>query len=219
MSKERSNLIKKLIWVMVFSVSMAFVEAAVVVYLRAIYYPEGFAFPLRPIADNMISIELLRELTTIFMLLSIAVLVGKRFWERFAYFLFCFGVWDIFYYVWLKALLNWPLSIFEWDILFLIPLPWIGPVIAPVSISLLMIIFGFFIIYSFYKGHDFKPTLTSRILALVGTAAILFTFMHDTDATLHQQLPQPYLYGLLLTGELLYVAAFMISYLRTMRHE
>ena len=217
MSTDRIKLIKKITWVTVFSVSMAFVEAAVVVYLRTIYYPDGFEFPLRPITDNMIGVELLREFATILMLCSIAVLAGKRLWERFAYFLFCFGVWDIFYYIWLKVLLDWPSSIFDWDILFLIPLPWIGPVIAPVSISLLMVIFGFFIIYSFYKGYDFKPTLTSRILVLVGTAFILFSFMRDTDAALHQQLPQPYWYGFLLIGELLYVTAFMISYLKTMR--
>ena len=143
MSVDRANLIKKIIWITIFSIAMAFVEAAVVVYLRAIYYPEGFAFPLTPRTDTIIGVELLREFATILMLLSIAVLTGRRGWERFAYFLFCFGIWDIFYYIWLKLLLDWPSSIFEWDILFLIPLPWIGPVIAPVFLSMLMIIFGF----------------------------------------------------------------------------
>jgi len=217
MQSDRTKLIRKITWITVFSISMAFVEAAVVVYLRAIFYPEGFAFPLKPITDSLIVVELAREFATVLMLFSIAALAGKRLWERFAYFLFCFGVWDIFYYVWLKVLLDWPSSIFEWDILFLIPMPWIGPVIAPVSLSLLMIIFGFFIIYSFYKECDFKPTLLSRILTLVGTAFILFSFMRDTDATLHQQLPQPYLYEFLLIGAFLYVAAFMISYLKTLR--
>jgi hypothetical protein len=198
---------------------MAFVESAVVVYLRAIYYPQGFRFPLNPITDNMIGVELLREFATMLMLLSIAVLIGKKLWERFAYFLFCFGVWDIFYYVWLKVLLDWPSTIFEWDILFLIPLPWIGPVIAPVSISLLMLIFSLFIIHSFYKDYEFKPTLLSRILALAGTGFILFSFMRDIDATIHQQLPQPYRYELLLIGGLFYVAAFMISYLKTMKQK
>ena len=217
MSPDRTNLVRRIIWVTVFSISMGFVESAVVVYLRAIYYPEGFAFPLKPITDNMIGVELLREFATILMFLSIAVLIGKKLWERFAYFLFCFGVWDIFYYIWLKVLINWPLTIFDWDILFLIPLPWIGPVIAPVSISMLMIVFSIFIIYSFDKGYDFKPMLISRILALVGTGLILFSFMRDIDATIHQKLPQPYLYGLLVIGELMYIVAFTISYARTVR--
>ena len=214
---DRTTLIIKIIWAAIFSISMGFVEAAVVVYLRRIYYPGGFAFPLKPLTDSLIGIEVLRETATIFMLLSIAVLAGKRIWERFAYFLFCFGVWDIFYYIWLKVLLDWPSTIFDWDILFLMPMPWIGPVIAPVTISMLMIFFGLFIICSFYKGYDFRPTLISRILALIGTVFILFSFMHDTNATLHQQPPQPYLYGFLFIGEFLYTAAFIISYVKTVK--
>lgn len=217
MSTDRIKLIRKIIWVIVFSVSMAFVESAVVVYLRAIYYPGGFKFPLKPITDNLIAVEVLREVATILILLSVAVLISKKLWERFAYFLFCFGAWDIFYYVWLKVLLDWPPSIFEWDILFLIPLPWTGPVIAPVIISMLMIIFGLFIIHLFYRGHDFRPDLISRVFALIGTGLITFSFVHDTDATLHQQLPQPYRYEALFIGGFLYIAAFVISYLKTIR--
>ena len=212
-----NKLFKKLIWVAIFSISMGFVESAVVVYLRRIYYPEGFSFPLKPLIDNLIGVEVLREAATIFMLLSAAALAGKKIWERFAYFLFCFGVWDIFYYVWLKVLLDWPSTIFDWDILFLMPMPWIGPVIAPVTISMLMIFFGIFIIYSFYKGYDFRPILISRILVLVGTGFIIFSFMRDTGATLHQQLPQPYFYGFLFIGEFLYTAAFIISYVKTVK--
>ncbi|MCK5139407.1 MAG: hypothetical protein KAQ85_06160, partial [Thermodesulfovibrionia bacterium] len=190
-SVNRGNLIRTLIWVAIFSISMAFIESAVVVYLRAIFYPEGFAFPLKLESDNLIGIEVLREIATIFILLSIAVLVGRKLWERFAYFLFCFGVWDIFYYVWLKILINWPSTILDWDILFLIPLPWIGPVIAPVTLSLLMIIFSLFIIDSFHKGSDFKPKPLSRIFTLIGTGLILYSFLYDTNATLYQHPPKP----------------------------
>ena len=212
-----NKLFKQLIWVAIFSISTGFVEAAVVVYLRRIYYPEGFSFPLKPLIDNLIEVEVLREAATIFMLLSVAALAGKKIWERFAYFLFCFGAWDIFYYIWLKVLLDWPSTIFDWDILFLMPMPWIGPVIAPVTISMLMIFFGIFIIYSFYKGYYFKPILISRILVLVGTGFIIFSFMRDTNATLYQQPPQPYLYGFLFIGEFLYTAAFIISYVKTVK--
>ena len=212
-----NKLFIKIIWVAIFSISMGFVESAVVVYLRRIYYPQGFSFPLKPLIDNLMGVEVLREAATIFMLLSAAALAGKKIWERFAYFLFCFGMWDIFYYVWLKVLLDWPSTIFDWDILFLMPMPWIGPVIAPVTISMLMIFFGIFIIYSFYKGYDFKPILISRILVLVGTGFIIFSFMRDTGATLHQQLPQPYFYGFLFIGEFLYTAAFIISYIKAIK--
>jgi len=33
-------------------------------------------------------------------------------------------------------------SLLDWDILFLLPLPWWGPVLAPVLIALLMIVWG-----------------------------------------------------------------------------
>jgi hypothetical protein len=196
---------------------MAFVESAVVVYLRAIFYPEGFTFPLMALVDYKIFVEVLREIATIAMLLAVACLAGKQLWERFAYFILCFGIWDIFYYVWLKVLLNWPSSLIEWDVLFLIPLPWIGPVIAPASIALLMIIFAILILSAQQKGLAFKPARTSFILALAGTIIVLYTFMHDTDATLHQQMPRPYRYDLFGIGLVLYISSFLISYLKSVR--
>jgi hypothetical protein len=211
---RENTFVRKIICITVFSISMAFVESAVVVYLRSLYYPKGFSFPLKLITDTLIGVEVLREVATIFMLLSVSALTGRKFWERFAYFIFCFGMWDIFYYVWLKVLLDWPVSIFDWDILFLIPIPWIGPVIAPVTISVLMIIIGIFIIRLFHEGYDFKPPTNSRIFFLIGTGTILYSFMKDTGATLHQQQPLPYLYELLIIGELLYIIAFAISYKR-----
>ena len=211
---NNNNLIPKLLWLTIFAIAMAFVESAVVVYLRAIFYPDGFKFPLKAITDHKIVIEVFREAATLFMLLSVTFLSGKKLWERFAYFMFSFGVWDVFYYIWLKVLLNWPVSLFDWDILFLIPLPWISPVLAPVSISLLMIIFGIFIAHSVQRGQEFKPAFISRILALSGIILILYSFMHDVNATLHQQMPKPYHYEFLIIGDGLFIAAFLIAYVK-----
>jgi len=209
---KKNELYVKLLWLTVFAITMAFVESAIVVYLRAIYYPDGFRFPLKAITDYKIVIEVLREAATVSMLLSVAFLAGKNCWERFAYFMYSFGLWDIFYYVWLRVLLNWPASLFDWDILFLIPLPWISPVIAPVSISLLMIIFSILISRLIHQGRDFKPTLFSIILALSGIVLILYSFMYDVNATLHQQMPMPYHYDLLIAGNGLFIAAFVTAY-------
>jgi hypothetical protein len=214
-----TNTVKKIFLVTVFGVAMAFVESAVVVYLREIFYPEGFHFPLQALTDKLIGIEVLREIATMFMLLSVCILTGEKLWERFAYFLFCFGIWDIFYYIWLKLLIDWPSTLFEWDILFLIPLPWIGPVIAPVSISLMMIVFGIIMIWLFHRKFDFKPLFISKVLGVAGTGLVLFSFLRDTDATLHHKLPQPYLYELLLAGEFLYVVAFILSYRKIPRQK
>ena len=204
----------KFFWLFLFAIAMAFVESAVVVYLRVIYYPEGFAFPLKPLTDYKIIVEVCREIATIVMLMAVAHISGKKFWERFAYLIFIFGAWDIFYYVWLKVILNWPVTLLDWDILFLIPLPWIGPVIAPVSISILMIICSVMIIRSIDRGYEFKPSPLAYVIAIAATFIILYSFMYDTGATLRQQMPEPYKYGLLITGDVLYIAAFLMSYLR-----
>lgn len=216
---KMKDLILKILWVTVFAVAMAFVESAVVVYLRVIYYPEGFTFPLKLIMDDTIMVELYREIATLFMLLAVAVLAGRRLWERFAWFMLAFGVWDIFYYIWLKVLISWPSSLSEWDILFLIPVPWIAPVSAPLSISLLMILAGILIVHLFQNGHEFRPALTSYILASAGAALILYSFMQDTGATLYQQTPQPYHYEFLVIGDILFVAAFVISYVKAVKKE
>ena len=121
---------------------MGFLEAIVVVYMRELYYPEGFLFPLQLIPPRIFVIELVREISTIIMLLCIGLLIGKSALEKFAWFLLSFGVWDIFYYVALKLFLDWPESFLTWDILFLIPITWLGPVLAPLICSFTMIIFS-----------------------------------------------------------------------------
>ncbi|MDD4051241.1 MAG: hypothetical protein PHR28_05000 [candidate division Zixibacteria bacterium] len=201
--------------VAVFAVAMAYVEAAVVVYLRGLFYPDGFSLPLKVIPGRYIAVELFRELATMVMIATVAGLAGKRFWERFGYFLILFGVWDIFYYVWLAITLGWPVSLMDWDILFLIPLPWIGPVIAPVAISCGMIIAGYLIIRRFASGGYFRATWPAWILSLGATAIILSSFMGDTDATLRLQQPRPYHYGLLVAGLVLYGLAFVHAYLKS----
>jgi hypothetical protein len=201
----------RLVWVSLFAVAFAFVESSVVVYLRAIYYPDGFTFPLRLIGEQHLVVELLRELSTILMLVAIGVVAGKRGWERFAYFMIAFGLWDIFYYVWLKAVLDWPSSLLEWDVLFLIPLVWIGPVLAPVLISVVMIVCGLLILRRMEAGRWFRPGLRSWSLSIIATLLLFYSFMADTGATLEGKDPQPYGYGLLAVGLVLYGLAFFFA--------
>ena len=204
----------RIILILLFGVAMAYVEAMVVVYLRELLYPEGFSFPLKLMPLNLIAMELFRELTSIVMLVAVAAIAGKKFWERFGYFIILFGIWDIFYYIWLKVTIDWPSSFFDWDILFLIPIPWIGPVIAPVLVALLMVIIGLSITSLFVRGYTFRPTALTWVLSVVGTTALLFSFMRDTGATLYQQMPRPYLYGLLIVSLLSYLIAYLLSYRR-----
>ena len=206
---------RKIFWVTIFGISMALVEAAVVVYLRAIYYPDGFLFPLVMMRESHLTIEIGREAATIFMLISVAALSGKKFWEKFSYFIICFGIWDIFYYIWLKIAIGWPSSIFDWDILFLIPLPWIGPVIAPLTIAIMMIFAGLFIIILYKREYEFQPSLPSWVLTIAGTLIILYSFMRDTGAGLYQHLPLPYRYEALIAGEIFYILAFLFAWKNT----
>ena len=205
------SVFRRILWATLFGIAFAFVESSIVVYLRALYYPEGFAFPLKLIAKDHFVIELFREEATIIMLASVAILTGTRAWEKFGYFIFVFGVWDVFYYLWLKVLIDWPVSLFDWDILFLLPLPWIGPVIAPVLIALLMSVCGMLIIIRIARGAQFAPGLLSWLLAAAATLVILYSFMSDIAATLHQRMPAGYRYEFLAAGILLYIAAFVTA--------
>src|SRR5436190_14170724 len=129
--------------VVLYALAMAWVEAAVVFYIRfhinrlVPYQPE----PL-PLAGGFALAEVVRECATMIMLASVGWLAGWTPRSRIAFALLAFGVWDIAYYIWLVPLTGWPTSLFDWDILFLIPLPWWGPVWAPVSIATLMMLFG-----------------------------------------------------------------------------
>lgn len=168
----------KLIWISVFGVAMAFMEASVVVYLREIYYPKGFSFPLTEISYEIMYVEILREAATIIMLISIAALTGKTFSQKFSWFIYCFAIWDIFYYVFLYLTLSWPESLLTWDILFLIPVPWTGPVIAPVINSLTMILLALIILNASEKQKVIiRPT--EWTLLIIGTFIIIFSYTLD----------------------------------------
>jgi len=206
---NRQKYVTKLFLACLFGLCMAYFEAAVVVYLRELYYPDGFSLPLKIIDRHILSVEVGREAASLFMILSVAAIAGRRFWERFGYFLVVFGVWDIFYYVWLWVTIGWPASLVEWDVLFLIPRPWLAPVIAPMLVALLIILFGTVITRLYARGRSFRPTLVWFVLSLLGTAAILYSFMHDTSAVYHLTMPQPYLYWLLMVGLLLYILGFL----------
>jgi len=121
--------------VCLFAAAMGILEAIVVVYLRRIYYPDGFAFPLVPMDPPILRAEVIREAMTLIMLACVAWIAAERPWSRPMAFLVAFGVWDIAYYAGLKAFLGWPESPLAPDILFLIPKIWVGPVLAPVLVA------------------------------------------------------------------------------------
>lgn len=193
---------------------MAYVESAVVVYLRTIYYPQGFGFPLVPMPPGMVAIEMGREVATLVMLLGLAMLAGADGWDRILVFCVGFGVWDLAYYVWLWLLLRWPPSPFTWDVLFLIPVPWIGPVVAPVIVSVVLVAGALLLLRKRARGEpiSFPPPL--RMLALGGGVVVLSSFMLDFQVVVQQMEPPPFRWGVFGTGVACVVAALVLALAR-----
>ena len=163
----------------IFAGAMGILEAAVVVYLRQIYYPSGFVFPMVPIPGRMFSVELIREAATIVMLACAGGLAGRTPLRKFAYFIFAFGAWDIVYYAGLKLFLGWPPSLLTWDVLFLIPVTWLGPVLAPVICALTMLLFSLCVVAPGEKGYEPKIGPAQWGLMSLGAVLIFCTFVWD----------------------------------------
>ncbi len=151
-SEPLKKTLKNFCIVFAFGIAFGYIEAAVVVYLREIFHPDGFTFPMKvfgagPRAERILLTEIGREAATIVLIFTGAWLFGRNRRQQAAYFMTIFAVWDIFYYVWLKVLLDWPASIMDWDVLFLIPVAWTSPVLYPVLISITMLAFAVVLLF------------------------------------------------------------------------
>ena len=167
--------------VVVFAIGMAWVEAATVYYLRVMVdrvqpYQEN---PL-PMQGLLGQVELVREAATLVMLVTVGMLAGRSRRAQAGYAAIAFGVWDIFYYLFLRIIGGWPGSLFDWDILFLLPLPWWGPVLAPVSIALLMIVEG--TLESRREVSGGAPSVERRLGRLQGLGILLGLYVFMADA-------------------------------------
>jgi len=164
--------------VVIFATAMAWMESATVVYLRVLVgrIDPYQADPL-PVSVGLGKTELIREAATLIMLLTIGLLAGRTWRSRLAYTLIAFGVWDIFYYVFLAIISAWPRSLLDWDVLFLIPLPWWGPVLAPVLIALLMIVGGTLVVHADRPERPIWPNRKAWVLNLGGVVLALIIFM------------------------------------------
>jgi hypothetical protein len=167
-------------WSTIFAISMGFFESAVVVYLRTIAYPGGFSFPLQPLSTDLSTTEILREIFSLIMLFSVACMLGKRGMERFAWFIYNFAVWDIFYYIFLNLLIGWPDSLATMDLLFMIPVIWAGPVWAPVLLSLLMIFLAIPIIRYSQRIRYIRFRFKEILFLSIGSILCILSFTLDS---------------------------------------
>ena len=158
-----------------FAVAMAFVEAAVVVYLREII-GAGSVFPMKEIPASLLVVEVGRETATIVILVSVAILSVRGGLRRMGAFLLAFAAWDIFYYLWLYAMIGWPAGLADWDVLFLIPLPWVGPVWSVLLISTGMIAFSVRFLGA-PEDAPFSPGPWGWASGVVGAGTIVATYI------------------------------------------
>jgi hypothetical protein len=160
-----------------FAIAMAWVESACVLYIRTLVGRlEPYQANPLPLAGALGNVELWREAATLVMLAAVGLLAGRTWRRRVGYAALAFGVWDIFYYVFLRLMCGWPRSLFDWDVLFLLPLPWWGPVLAPMSIALVMIAWGTLVTQ---PEADAVQARWSWALGWTGIALALATFMID----------------------------------------
>lgn len=156
-----------------------------------------------------------REVATIVVLFVFSHLVERTRIRRFFLFLYCFGIWDIFYYLWLKVFLNWPATLLDWDVLFLIPLPWVGPILSPLIISLLFIAAAVTVTHLEARGCSVAFRRFDWLVGLAAAMIVVGSYLWETGTVLHHGIPQGYPWWLWCIGVALGLAVFLARVLRS----
>ncbi len=170
---------RRLPFVAAYALAMAYVEAAVVSYLREMRGIDDLMHDLPTTLDRFVAIEIGREAATMVMLLCVGWIAGRRLQDRLGFFVFAFGMWDVGYYGWLALFEGWPRSPLDWDVLFLIPVPWWGPVLAPALIAAMMSLGGAAAVIGADRGVSWRLSWTNAAVAAAGIALVLYTFTVD----------------------------------------
>ncbi len=226
--RGQTALTRVLVTLVLFGVSFGYLEAAVVVYLRALYEPmrqavapdrnPGELFPVirldqlkaqGPEHVRRLMTELVREAATLVMIAAVAAATARNVRQWLAAFGMVFGLWDIFYYVFLKAVLDWPASLRTWDILFLLPVPWVGPVLAPILVSITMIMCGVIVLWRERSGRPIWLRWFHWVGILAGGAMIVTAFCWDFRSISAGGMPNPFHWPLFVLGEVAGLAAFL----------
>jgi hypothetical protein len=205
-----------------FGIAFGLIEAAVVVYLRTLFGQTGDSlFPLvaalQPQNAVVVRVELYRELATLVLMLVPAHFFARQAFTRFLGYLVVFGVWDLSYYVFLKAFLHWPPTLQTYDVLFMVPTVWVAPVVCPVLISIALIGFSTVYLYLIRIRMPRSPTALHWLLAILGGALVLYSFVNEADYYLQGGLPPRFSWAIFLVGFLLAAGSgfhFLIQYAR-----
>jgi hypothetical protein len=215
---------------LLFGTAFGYLEASVVTYLRLLYEPARQRFyPGRAIAElfplltvdqlrslsteqqRTLAAEIGRETATIIMLAAVALAVAQNAGQWAAAFAIAFGTWDITFYIVLKVLLDWPESLFTWDILFLIPVPWTGPMLAPVLVSVAMIAAGS---WHLRREARMEPVRIQRAAwagIVAGAVVIVISFAMDYGNIMAGGMPQRFNWGMFAVGLVIGIGSYAWS--------
>jgi hypothetical protein len=203
------------LWIV--GLTIGWFEAAIVVDLRALLYPNGFTFPLAVMPTRLLGVEVAREACSLVLLAAIGWLAGQRKAERWGAFLLLFGIWDLVYYVVLKLVLDWPagMDLNTWDILFLIPLPWTGPIWAPALVAAEFVAIGTYLYYTAERQREYTGL---DITVLAGSAVVIVgSFLVEWRAVIELRAPETFPVALFVTGVLLGTGRFLMCEERARR--
>ena len=168
--------------VVAFGVAFGYLEAAVVVYLRSAIETGAVVAAHGPVTFGTFeATEIARELATLVMIASVGWLAGRSRFERLAWAAVVFGAWDIVYYLGLRLTIGWPPSFDTWDVLFLVPAPWVGPVWAPILVSAALVAFGLVAARRLRAGRPVDVGAVRALAALAGGGLVIASFLVDTS--------------------------------------
>ncbi len=215
--------------IVIWAVAFAYVESAIVEYLRALYYPlerGGFQFPVLTLERlqlmgeehvRRLLIELGREIFTLIMLAAVGIAAADNRRQAWAHFMISFGVWDIFFYLWLKLFIDWPQALMTWDLLFLVPVPWVSPVLCPVLISIAMMTAGFSVLYFEHIGRPLNVSWISWSLIVTGGLLVIVSFCWDYRNIMDGGMPAPFNWPFFIAGFMLSSFSFLHEVWRGLR--
>lgn len=198
-----SRFLRRAIEVGLFAIAMAYLEAAVVIYLqRALSISPLTLFPLRDPSSlgGFGRIEIGREVATLIMLATVGWLAGRNSMERMAWVAVAFGIWDLGYYAWLWILIGWPTRLGTFDLLFLLPVPWVAPVWAPMVISLALILFGLIVARRLQREEMLRVKLWHVVATVIGGLVVIFSFTIDARPILAGGIPSTFAWPIFVAG-------------------
>jgi hypothetical protein len=217
--RQPSHWKRHVLALVLFGTAFGYLEAAVVSYLRYLQEPIRQRFyPARPAGDlfplltaeqaaaggpqqrKVFFTEIGREAATILMLSAVALTISTNMGYWAAALAVAFGAWDITFYLFLKVLLNWPASLFTWDILFIIPIPWVAPVIAPVLVSAAMILAGTWHLHCETTAKPPRLGTRNWVCLVTGAVVIIISFTLDSPNVRAGGMPRPFAWPVFAVG-------------------